>query len=439
MVKRKPVRSLSGVTVIALMCAPHECPGKCKYCPKGEYAPQSYTGEEPAALRAKYCDYDARKQVMHRLKQYSETGHDASKIEVVIMGGTFLSTDPEYKEGFIKGIYQALNNSRKNDLEVLKQDNEKALHRCVAMVIETRPDICGKEEVKEMLRYGCTRVELGAQSTNDKVLRNIGRGHSTSITRQAIKRLKNAGFKVDLHMMLGLPWQNELMDFKKLWVNPDWRPDGLKIYPALVIKGTELYDDWSKGKYNPLTNELALSKVVKVLEGIPYYVRVKRVMRDIPAKCISAGPTWGNLRQRAWNLMKKPCNCIRCREIGRRELKGKIKLKVRNYEASGGIEYFISYEGSNDSLIGFCRLRIIGRKAFIRELHVYGKTVPIGEKGAGYQHKGYGSKLLSKAEDVARNKGVMDLRVLSGAGVRNYYTKHGYELVEDYMIKNINK
>ncbi len=435
MIKRKPTRSLSGVTVIAVMCKPHECPGKCRYCPKGEYAPQSYTGEEPAALRARYCNYDPKKQVLQRLRQYEETGHDTSKIEIVIMGGTFLSMSKDYKEKFIKGIYQALNNSRKRDLEELKKDNEEALHRCVAMVIETRPDICGAKEIKEMLRYGCTRVELGAQSTSDDVLRRIRRGHNTKVTKMAIKRLKNAGFKVDLHMMLGLPGQDELKDFNELWRNPDWRPDGLKIYPTLVIKGTDLYEDWNKGLYKPLSNEEALKKVAKILERVPYYVRVKRVMRDIPAKCISAGPTWGNIRERAWKLMRKPCMCIRCREVGRRGLKGNAGFKLRKYDASGGTEYFLSYEGENDSLIGFLRLRIVNSKAYVRELHVYGKTIPVGARGEGFQHKGYGRQLLCKAEEIARKLGIKELKVLSGVGVRGYYRKFGYELVGDYMVK----
>jgi len=435
MVKHKPSRSLSGVTVIALMCKPHKCPGKCRYCPKGAYAPQSYTGEEPAALRARQCNYDPKKQVLERLAQYAETGHDTSKIELVIMGGTFLSMSGKYRDWFIKSIYQALNNSRDNDLEQLKLDNETAKHRCVAMVIETRPDLCGAKEIKDMLSYGCTRVELGAQSTSDKVLRAINRGHTTTVTKGTIKRLKNAGFKVDLHMMIGLPGQDAVSDFKELWSNPDWRPDGLKIYPALIVKGTSLYNDWKAGRYEPLSNEQALELIARIKESIPYYVRVKRIMRDIPVKCISAGPTWGNLRERAWKIMKRPCNCIRCREVGRRGLIGEIKLKVREYEASYGIEHFISYEGSNGSLIGFARLRL-ANKAYLRELHVYGRTAPIGSQGE-WQHKGYGKLLLQKAESIAKKNGFKKLFVLSGVGVRGYYKRLSYALLKDYVIKGL--
>ncbi len=440
LLKRKPTREMSGVSVIAVMCKPHKCPGNCSYCPKGDDAPQSYTGFEPAAMRAKRNNYDSYKQVIDRLKQYKATGHDTSKIEVIVMGGTFLSTPISYQEEFIKGIYRALNNTRTNDLEQLKKENEKAKHRCVGITFETRPDVCGKEEIINMLRYGGTRCELGCQSIYDEVLNKINRGHTNNDTINAIKRLKDYGFKVDLHVMIGLPGSTPEMDvnmFKELYSNPNYMPDGVKIYPTLVMKGTRLYDDWINGDYKPLTNNQAINIIARALELTPPWVRIKRVMRDIPTTIISAGPNKSNLRELAWRVMKKECDCIRCREVGRKRNAESAELFVRDYNASGGREFFISYEDpKTNALIGFARLRL-GLKAWLRELHVYGRTTPIGDKGFNWQHKGYGTKLLRKAEELALISGYDKLIVISGVGVRGYYKSRGYYQDGYYVSKDL--
>ncbi len=442
LLRRKPTRAKSGVTVIAVMCKPHECPGECIYCPKGENAPQSYTGNEPAAMRAKRNNYDPYKQVKDRLNQYKATGHDTSKIELIIMGGTFLSTPEQYQDDFIKGIYQALNNTKTSNLNELKKENETAENRCVAMTMETRPDVCTNKDIKRMLNYGVTRVELGCQSVYDEVLKKVKRGHDTEATKKAIKRLKNAGFKVDLHIMPGLPGSTKEMDiemFKILFEDPDYKPDGLKIYPCLVMKGTELYNQWKKGLYKPLTTEQAVKIIAKGLTYVPPWVRVKRVMRDIPTTLVSAGPKNSNIREMAWKEMEQECNCIRCRETGRKRKASQSTLSIIKYEASGGNEYFISYEDfTTGALIGFARLRL-EREAFLRELHVYGKTTRIGLKGDSWQHKGFGSKLLKEAESLALINGYKRLKILSGVGVRGYYRKHNYGLIEPYMIKDISE
>ncbi len=436
----KPTRALSGVSVIAVMCKPHTCPGKCIYCPKGENAPQSYTGKEPAAMRAINNDYDPAKQVRDRLMQYEATGHDASKVEIVIMGGTFLSMPVSYQDSFIKGIYQALNGTTTDDLKKLKEENEVSRHRCVAMTVETRPDICSDDDIKRMLEYGVTRVELGCQSVYDDVLENVGRGHDTDCTKDAIKRLKDAGFKVDLHIMIGLPGSSSDRDiemFDELFGNEDYKPDGLKIYPTLVIKGTKLYDMWKQGLYKPLTDEEAAFIISRGLMVVPLWVRIKRVMRDIPSTVISAGPRKSNLRELAWNLMEEECNCIRCRETGRKRKAFEPVLSIVKYRASGGEEYFISYEDFlTGALVGFARLRL-GKEAYLRELHVYGSETPFGMRGE-WQHRGYGRRLLKEAEDIAFGN-YKKLKVLSGVGVRGYYKRQGYVLEGNYMVKYNNK
>lgn len=440
LLRKKPTRSLSGVSVVALMCKPHDCPGECVYCPRGEGAPQSYTGEEPAAMRAANNDYSPYNQVKDRLKQYEATGHDLTKIELIVMGGTFLSTPLSYQEEFMRGAYQALNNSKKSGLDELKEENESARHRCVALTFETRPDICSEEHVARMVYYGATRCELGCQSVYDDVLKRIKRGHGVGCTKKAIKRLKNAGFKVDLHLMPGLPgsdFKSDVKMFKTVFSDQGFMPDGLKIYPCLVMEGTELYNEWQRGDYQPLSDEEAARIIARGLENIPPWVRVKRVMRDIPATLVSAGPRKSNLRQLAWKQMRNKCNCIRCRETGRKREASEASLSIIKYKASGGREFFISYEDFNTaSLIGFARLRL-SDEAFLRELHVYGSTTPIGASGSSWQHKGYGSKLLEEAERIAESKGYDELRVLSGAGVRGYYKKHDYVLDDDYMVKRL--
>ncbi len=432
---KKPTRCLSGVSVIAVMCKPHECPGNCIYCPKGENAPKSYTGKEPAAMRAINNNYDPFSQVKDRLNQYKILGHDTSKIEIIIMGGTFLSMPKDYQINFVSGIYKALNNSTTNDLQLLKKENETAKHRCVALTIETRPDFCKDEDIQSMLNYGATRVELGVQTIYDNILKKINRGHTIKETIDATKRLKENGFKVDYHIMIGLPGssiERDIKMFKTLFSNENFMPDGLKIYPCLVIKGTKLYEEWKKGNYLPLTDEDAIRIISKVMNFVPPWVRIKRIMRDIPATEISAGPRRSNLRELAWKLSE--CNCIRCRETGRKRHAKEINLSIIKYRASGGDEYFISYEDfSTGALVGFLRLRL-SKEAFVRELHVYGKTTPIGKTGE-WQHKGIGTSLLKIAEEYAFSEGYPKLKVISGVGVREYYKKRGYSLESHYMVK----
>ena len=440
----KPVRTSSGIASIAVMCL-GKCPGKCEYCPTVRGIPKSYTGVEPATLRARHAGFDARKQVKTRLKQLKTIGHPTDKCEIIIMGGTFLYMDKSYKMNFVKSIYEALNDKYEKTLAAAIKDNEHATHRCVGLTIETRPDYCKPKHIKEMLSFGCTRVELGVQSLYDDVLRRIKRGHDVSETIRATRDLKNAGLKVAYHMMLGLPGSSPRKDlamFKRLFTDEQFQPDELKIYPTLVIPGSALYEKWKAGEYKPLTIKEASELLIKIKQIVPRYVRIKRVMRDIAEQKVVAGPKTTNLRQIVQHEMRKrgvQCKCIRCREVGHRKTKPEnISLQQIKYKASDASEIFLSFEDTkNDILIGFLRLRL-AEKAFVRELHVYGQLVPIGEKEEkAYQHESYGRRLLEKAEEKAQERGYDEIFITSGVGVREYYRRFGYEQKGYYMWKKL--
>lgn len=429
----KPVRSLSGVSVVAVMSAPMVCPhGRCVMCPKGENAPQSYTGFEPASMRARRNEYDPYMQVHGRLKQYYDTGKRPEKVELIVMGGTFPSFPLDYQKSFVNSCLSAMNRypkikpKKQCPLADVQKANESAKIRCVGMTFETRPDWCGKKEVEHILSFGGTRVELGVQTVHDKVLKKIKRMHSVNDSIKATEILKNNGFKVCYHMMLGLPGSDPEKDFESfriIFENPDFRPDMLKIYPTVVCKGTEIYDWWKAGDYKPYSLKQTTELVKKIKQIVPRHVRIMRIQRDVPATQIVAGIKKTNLRE----MVKTECQCIRCRQP-KDQVPENPKILVMEYEASGGREYFISCEEKN-ILFGFCRLRI-GEKNFVRELHVYGPSVPIGEHGE-VQHRGIGRQLLQKAEETSDGK----LHVISGIGAREYYRKLGYKREGYYMVK----
>ncbi|MGC8885271.1 MAG: tRNA uridine(34) 5-carboxymethylaminomethyl modification radical SAM/GNAT enzyme Elp3 [Candidatus Nanoarchaeia archaeon] len=462
--KTKPTRSLSGIVTIALMTAPMPCPGKCIYCPSFPNVPKSYTGAEPSTMRAALCDWDPSKIIKARLKQLQAIGHSTEKCEVIIQGGTWGALPKEYKQNYIKKMFDAFNGFESNSLEEAQSANETAMNKVVGLTFETRPDFCSEEEIKEMLNFGATRVELGLQSVYDDVLEFVKRGHDVKTVKEAIKRLKNFGLKVDLHVMLGLPKSSKERDvemFRILFEDSDLRPDGLKIYPTAVIENTELYELWKTKKYKEIDDSYIIDVLTEAKSKyIPIYCRIKRIMRDIPTTKILAGYKFTNLRDIIRERLKKEgkkCRCIRCREIGQRfKFEGKLpqkpELKVFEYVASGGKEYFISFEDAEqDILLGFLRLRLCD-KAFVRELHVYGEAVPINQEQinreqiaanksnltkVAIQHKGLGKKLLQTAEELAKRKGYNKLYVISGVGVRQYYAKQGYKFEKPYMVKDL--
>ncbi|AAB91263.1 tRNA uridine(34) 5-carboxymethylaminomethyl modification radical SAM/GNAT enzyme Elp3 [Archaeoglobus fulgidus] len=458
----KPVRTISGVAVVAVMTSPAPCPhGKCLPCPGGveKNTPQSYVGLEPAAMRGRQHGYDAFKQVTARLRELESIGHDVSKVEIIVMGGTFPARDADYKEKFMLGIFNALNsfNSNtkpENDLERAKRKNERAKARCVGITFETRPDYAREEHIREMLRFGGTKVELGVQSLYDDVLERIKRGHGVKEVAEATRLLRDSAFKVGYHIMPGLPgssFERDLRMFRELFENDSFKPDYLKIYPTLVVEGTELYEMWKRGEYEPYTTEEVVELIVMAKRRFPEWVRVQRIQRDIPVKA-AIGLDKGNIRQLVHRRLKEmgySCRCIRCREVGHKGVRpeeySKAELVVREYVASEGREFFISFEiPEYDALVGFVRLRfpkepfieVLRDAALIRELHVYGRAVPIGQSSDAFQHRGFGERLLKEAEEIAKEE-YDRIAVISGVGVRDYYRKLGYRLRQGYMVKKL--
>jgi elongator complex protein 3 len=456
---KSPTRTLSGVSPIALMPPPTPCPGRCIYCPKGENAPQSYTGYEPTTMRAIECGYSARRQVEARIGQYTAQGHGTDKCHLIVMGGTFLCSPKASQEKFMLDAYNALNNRRSRTLRAAIDANERAPHRAIGVTFETRPDFGMEKEADAMLSMGGTQVELGVQALSDAVYRRVLRGHTVADVVRSTSVLRDSGFKICYHMMPGLfatPKQDAGY-FKALFSDPRFQPDMVKIYPVLVMQGTPLHAMWKRGEFEPYTTEQAAQVIADATRFIPPYVRVPRIQRDIPSPLVAAGVKNSNLRQIVDELLRErgeKCRCIRCREIGSEERKGKIagklalEMKRREYSAAGGKEIFLSFEDEGkDLLAGFLRLRIphaphreeLSSSSIVRELHVYGQEAGIGERSAEKeQHKGLGGKLLAEAERISRDEAGMEkISVLSGPGARGYYRKSGYALAGAYMQKKI--
>lgn len=465
-VKRK-VRTLSGIAAITVMTPNGACPGACVFCPTERGMPKSYLSNEPAVMRAIANNFDPYRQVISRLASLAAQGHATDKIEIIVIGGTWSSIPHHFQEKFIARLYEALNekpSGRKKtgaSLASLQKYNcRHAAHKLVGLTLETRPDWVNENEVKRMRLYGCTRVELGVQSVYDDVLDISKRGHHIDAVAHATALLKNAGFKINYHMMPNLPGSTPARDvamFKKLFTDPRFQPDMLKIYPCMVVKNTELYRMWQKGAYRPYTDRQLISVITKAKKYVPEYCRIVRVIRDIPAPSIEAGSTTSNLRQVIHKKMKEEgavCRCIRCREIKDAHAVARtIKLKRMDYEASGGTEIFLSFDDvKNDKLIALLRLRIpspdahalfpaLKDAALIREVHTYGEVVPLLKQknpSGGKQHKGLGKKLLKEAEKIAKKEfGMKRMAVIAGAGVRGYYGKLGYTLNATYMVKSL--
>ncbi|MFB6088340.1 MAG: tRNA uridine(34) 5-carboxymethylaminomethyl modification radical SAM/GNAT enzyme Elp3 [Candidatus Aenigmatarchaeota archaeon] len=454
---KRPTRTISGITPVAVITKPDKCShGTCIYCPKGDGFPQSYSGKEPAIMRGHALGYNSYRQVRRRLEQLKTSGHITDKVELIVMGGTFTSKAMEYQREFIKGCFDGLNGSKSKNLGESLEKNETSDNRCVGLTIETRPDETSETKIKEMLGYGTTRVEIGVQIPDNEIYKKINRGHTVRDVVASTRRLKDSGLKVLYHYMPGLPGSNsekDLQYFKKLFQNEDYCPDMLKIYPTLVMKGTRLEKNYENGKYVPYTDQELIDLLCRMKKVVPKYVRIMHLNRDFPSGEVVAGCKKNNLRQLVRQEMErkgKECKCIRCREIGhvkkRRELEDlDPKMEVMEYMASGGKEYFISFEDKiEDVLFGFVRLRIPNdpfmeeldsKVGLIRELHVYGSEISIGDESNSVQHRGFGKRLLKKAERIAEREGMNKVAITSGVGVREYYRKFGYKLMGPYMIK----
>jgi len=451
---RKPTKTISGITPVAVMLPPRDCEhGGCIYCPNLPKTPGSYTPKSPVVMRASRVNYDSFEQVKSRLKAFKAMNHPVDKVELIIMGGTFLEYPYEFQIKFIKGCYDALNNKKSKTLEQAKKLNENAKHRCVALCIETRPDKCS-QFIKRMRDWGATRVELGVQIIDDKIYDKINRGHKVNDIIEATRDLKNAGFKVGYHIMPGLPgssYRKDLQLFRRLFSEQKFRPDQLKIYPCQVMPGSVLEDWYWKRKYKPYPEKEIKKILIEMMKLVPRYCRVMRVMREIPPEYIVAGTIRIDLRKEVEDHLRErnfDIKEIRFREIGfAKDLEKadkNLKIKKTKYYASEGKEYFLEIINKNDILFALLRLRIIDRDAFVRELHVYGPALKLSEKAnlnngkQASQHKGFGKWLLEEAEKIAKRKKCSNLRVISGVGVKEYYKKLGYEFEKgygDYMIK----
>ncbi len=433
------------------MTLPLKCPGNCVYCPSYSAIPRSYTPGSPAVLRAVKCDFDARKQIKVRLKALAEMGHPTDKVELIVMGGTFLAYPVDYQYQFIKECLDALNGEESADLEEAKRLNQTAKHRCTGLCIETRPDWCRQEEVERMLEFGTTRVELGVQTLDDEIYKLVRRGHGVEEVVMASALLRENGFKVHYHWMPGLPGstpEHDLELSEVLFDDSRFRPDGLKLYPTMVVEGTELERWHQENRYQPYDTKTLIDLMVDIKSIVPKYVRISRVMRDIPPSFITAGCK-NSLRGVIKQQMEQrgiECKCIRCREYGHRARDGweigEPRMVRMDYEASGGREILLSFEDGAETLFGLLRMRIqtkpVENSAMIRELHVYGPEVPLSEqKEEAAQHKGLGKALLHEAERIASEEfQAKKMLVLSGVGAREYYrTEFGYSLDGDYMVK----
>jgi elongator complex protein 3 len=457
LLKKRAIRTMSGIAPVAILTKAYPCPGECAYCPSEKNVPKSYLSNEPAVMRAIRCKYDPYKQVQLRLKALEANGHNPEKIELIVIGGTWSVLPKKYKYNYIKEAFRGANDypkdkkSKKENLKEVKKalafeqkKNEKTRYKIIGLTLETRPDYINEKEIKEMREFGCTRVELGIQAVDDKILKLNKRGHDVKEIARATKLLKNNGYKITYHFMPALPGSTPKKDFlmyKKLFEDERFCPDQIKFYPCVVTKGSLLYEWWKKKKYKPYTEKQLENLIIKCKKITPEYVRIIRLIRDIPGESIEAGNKITNLRQIIKNKGVQ-CNCIRCREAGDLKFSNNdFRLNVKEYKASAGKEFFISADSKDKkTLYGFCRLRLPNYKAneektaFIRELHVYGRLIPAGGKGE-VQHKGIGKLLMQKAEDIVKENNYENIAVISGIGVRGYYRKLGYRLKNTYMVK----
>ena len=480
-IRMKPMRTLSGVTTVTVLTKPYPCPGKCIFCPTDVRMPKSYLPDEPGAMRGLEHQFDPYAQVRSRIEQLLSVGHPTDKIELLILGGTWSSYRRDYQEWFIKRCFDAMNNESTLALsgatnafggaqskrivdaeamdkgELLKAHtlNETTHHRNVGLVIETRPDEITPKELQWLRHLGVTKVQLGAQSLDDHILEINKRGHDVECTRRATALLRAAGFKIVLHWMpnlLGATPESDREDFARLW--DDFCPDEIKIYPNQLLANAELYEYWQRGEFQPYTTQELIDLIADIKPTIPRYCRVNRVIRDIPSTNVVEGNRRTSLRQDVHDEMQRRgtrCECVRCREVRGKPVHAELlQLDDMVYQAGAAEEHFISYVTPDDKLAGFVRLSLPGKDspatgmpdldgaALVREVHVYGQSLPVGaEKRGAAQHAGLGTRLLEKAESIAKANGFKRLTVISAVGTRGYYLERGFARGELYLTKTL--
>ncbi len=456
--RMKPVRSLSGVATVSVMTRPHPCPGECIFCPDDRSMPKSYLADEPGALRAAQNAFDPFRQTASRLASLQAVGHPTDKVELLILGGSWTAYPRNYREDFVRRCFDALNGSDSPTLAQAQRLNETAARRNVGLVVETRPDCITPGELRHMRALGVTKVQVGVQSLDERILALNRRGHTVAETRAAFRLLRAAGFKIHAHWMpnlLGATPESDREDFLRLWADPDLRPDELKIYPVILVRNSALYAYYERGEYRPYTHAELIDLIATVKTAIPPYCRVNRLGRDIPVQHVAAGNRRSNLREDAKRLLAArglACRCIRCREVrGTPVRRGDLKLEELSYPAGGAEERFLSFVTPEDRLAGYLRLSLPGAAsprlgwpdlegaAIVRDVHVYGRTLPLGAAAEGAaQHLGLGIELLARAAELARQAGFARLAVISAVGTREYYRKRGFEDGELYQVKVLN-
>jgi len=464
-IRMKPMRTLSGVTTVTVLTKPYPCPGKCIFCPTDVRMPKSYLPDEPGAMRAVEHEFDPYAQVRSRITQLKSLGHPTDKIELLILGGTWSSYKRDYQEWFVKRCFDAMNDFADIPVEEMKigQDelnqahtfNETTDHRNVGLVIETRPDEINPDEIKWLRHLGVTKVQMGAQSLDDRILDMNKRGHDVECTRKATALLRAAGFKIVLHWMPNLHGatpESDREDFARLW--NDFCPDEIKIYPNQLLANAELYEYWQRGEFKPYTTQELIDLIADIKPTIPRYCRVNRVIRDIPSTNVVEGNRRTSLRQDVQDEMKRlgtQCQCVRCREVRGKSVSAEsLKLDDMTYQAGSAEEHFISYVAPDDKLAGFVRLSLpkedspqtgifdLDDAALIREVHVYGQSLAVGaEKAGAAQHAGLGTRLLEEAERIASANGFKRMAVIAAVGTRGYYLGRGFERGELYLTKEI--
>lgn len=466
-IRMKPMRTLSGVTTVTVLTKPYPCPGKCIFCPTDVRMPKSYLPDEPGAMRGLEHKFDPYAQVRSRIEQLESVGHPTDKIELLILGGTWSSYRRDYQEWFIKRCFDAMNDvppgegvdmkekAGEGELMEAHSFNETTHHRNVGLVIETRPDEITPDELRWLRHLGVTKVQMGAQSLDDHVLAVNKRGHDVECTRRATAMLRAAGFKIVLHWMpnlLGATPESDRQDFARLW--NDFCPDEIKIYPNQLLANAELYEYWQRGEFQPYTTVELINLIADIKPTIPRYCRVNRVIRDIPSTNVVEGNRRTSLRQDVHAELRRRgtrCECVRCREVrGKPVQRDALKLDDLVYQAGAAEEHFISYVTPDDKLAGFIRLSLPGEDspqtgmpdldgaALIREVHVYGQSLPVGaEKQGAAQHTGLGTRLLEKAESVAQANGFKRMAVISAVGTRGYYLERGFARGELYLTKTL--
>ena len=479
-IKLKPIRTLSGVVPITVLTKPFPCPGKCIFCPNDPQMPKSYLSKEPGASRALMNNFDPYMQVKNRIQALQNIGHKTEKIELLVLGGTFSVYPRNYQEWFIKRCIEAMNNFSfklsnkkfiKNEinfdvssietvppknwnLQMLKDTqeiNETAKIRCIGITLETRPDRISKNEVTHLRILGATKIQLGIQSSNNKILEANNRGEGSLEQINAISLLRSAGFKIQIHWMPNLYKSTPLIDkkdIKNIYNNPSYMPDEIKIYPCSIIAETELFKYYKMGLYKPYDEKNLIDILIYANKITPPYVRINRIIRDIPSTYIEDGNKKTNLRQIVESKMKEKniqCICIRCREIRNEEI-GELEYSQIEYETNTSQEKFLSFN-TNGKIIGFLRLSLpkknmifideLKNSSIIREIHVYGPSLGIKDIKGGVQHLGIGKKLIKKAEDLSKENGFNIISVISGIGTREYYRNRGFKRGNLYQSKFI--